>query len=78
VDVYGKEVLRFTHAHDDSVIKLKLVKADTSYVDDDKEDISNVDLCKCEFTDVKDEQGDIMLISAGKDGRIKVWNTKLN
>lgn len=78
VDVYGKEVLRFTHAHDDSVIKLKLVKADTSYVDDDKEDISNVDLCKCEFNDVKDEQGDIMLISAGKDGRIKVWNTKLN
>ena len=77
VDVYGKEVLRFTHAHDDSVIKLKLVKADTSYVDDDKEDINNVDLCKCEFTDVKDEQGDIVLISAGKDGRIKVWNTKL-
>ena len=79
VDLTGKEVLRFTNAHDDTIIKLKLVNVDMSYVDNDSDDIINVDLSKCEFNDEKDNQcnGDIVLISAGKDGRIKVWNTKL-
>ena len=77
VDLTGKEILRFTNAHDDTIIKLKLVKADLSYVDNDNDDIANVDLTKCEFNDETDQNGDIVLISAGKDGRIKVWDTKL-
>ena len=73
-DAEGKEIKRLEKAHDDEIICLKLVKVDLSSESQE----TNENLKEISFEDPKDKDGSIALISASKDGRVKIWNLKLN
>lgn len=73
-DAEGKEVKRLEKAHEDEIICLKLVKVDLSSESQE----TNENLKEISFEDPKDKDGTIALVSASKDGRVKVWNLKLS
>ena len=72
-DCEGKNIITFKEAHDNEIVNLKIVKINTQ---EEKEDKIERDYNKINFDEnlEKDNKnGEILIISGSKDGRIKFW-----
>ena len=65
--------MRMEKAHDNEIIALKLVKVNL----EENEEAPKDSFINEQFEGAKDKEGKIALISASKDGRVKIWNLKL-
>ena len=72
-DTDGNVVMRMEKAHDNEIIALKLVKVNL----EENEEAPKDSFINEQFEGAKDKEGKIALISASKDGRVKIWNLKL-
>lgn len=74
-DTNGKLIKKLINAFDIEIVLLKFVKVDLNTNDENNlnDDIRNIN-----FYDKNDENGKIVLISAGKDGKVKIWDLNLN
>ena len=63
-DTNGKLILELPEAHDDDIISLYITKGDLNRKESGEND---------EIKNVDNKNGELCLISAGKDGRIKFW-----
>ena len=74
-DTNGKLIKKLINAFDTEIVLLKFVKVD---LNSNEENNLNEDIRNINFNDKNDENGKIVLISAGKDGKIKIWDLNLN
>ena len=74
-DTNGKLIKKLINAFDTEIVLLKFVKVD---LNSNEENNLNEDIRNINFNDKNDENGKIVLISAGNDGKIKIWNLNLN
>ena len=72
-DTEGNVLMRMEKAHDNEILALKLVKVNL----EENEEAPKDSFISEQFEDAKDKEGKIALISASKDGRVKIWNLKL-